>query len=92
MGVLYPDLSGAPISEEIMQNYEYNAQKTCKSNSKYAKVNRRSCQNQFASFQLYNETQSDMNQVMQNYEYNAQETWKTNSKYAKVNRRILQNI
>ena len=44
---------------------------------------RRSCQNQFASFQLYNETQSDMNQVMQNYKYNAQETWKTNSKYAK---------
>ena len=28
VGVLYPDLSGAPISEEIMQNYEYNAQET----------------------------------------------------------------
>ena len=45
VGVLYPDLSGAPISEEIMQNYEHNAQETWKTNFKYAKVNKRSWQN-----------------------------------------------
>ena len=30
-----------------MQNYEYNAQKTWKTNSKYAKVNRRRLENEF---------------------------------------------
>ena len=40
-----PDLSGAPISEEIKENYKYNAQETWKTNSNYAKVNRRSRQN-----------------------------------------------
>ena len=49
VGALHPGLSVAiqtlgltRISEEIMQNYEYNTQKTWKTNSKYAKVNRRS--------------------------------------------------
>ena len=47
VGVLYPDLSSAPISEEIKENYKYNTQETWKTNSNYAKVNRRSRQNQF---------------------------------------------